>query len=143
MLEMPPVGEQTIREIMDRRAREEPAHVYCYFKDRAYTFGEIDDAVNRVANGLLALGLVKGDRVALMLPSHPDHVVAIFALAKIGLVRVPVNVHLKGAAQGQTVTLCQGPVPEGWVAPGRFTDATRCGGSLSGPFDNLMTVSKL
>ena len=98
MPEMPPVGEETIREIMDRRARDEPAHVYCYFKDRAYTFGEIDDAVNRVANGLLALGLVKGDRVGLMLPSHPDHVVAIFALAKIGLVRVPVNVHLKGAA---------------------------------------------
>ena len=98
MLEMPPVGEQTIREIMDRRAREEPAHIYCYFQDRAYTFGELDDAVNRVANGLLELGLAKGDRVALMLPSHPDHIVAIFALAKVGLIRVPVNVHLKGVA---------------------------------------------
>ena len=55
-------------------------------------------AVNRVANALLARGLRKGDRVALMLPSHPDHIVAIFALAKAGLVRVPVNVHLKGPA---------------------------------------------
>jgi crotonobetaine/carnitine-CoA ligase len=98
MIEMAPVGEVTIREIMDRRARDEPEHIYCYFKNRAYTFGEIDDAVNRVANGLLELGLAAGDRVGLMLPSHPDHIVSIFALAKIGLVRVPVNVHLKGAA---------------------------------------------
>jgi crotonobetaine/carnitine-CoA ligase len=33
-----------------------------------------------------------------MLPSHPDHVIVIFALAKAGLVRIPVNVHLKAAA---------------------------------------------
>ena len=39
-----------------------------------------------------------GDRVAVMLPSHPDHIITIFALAKAGLIRIPVNVHLKGAA---------------------------------------------
>jgi hypothetical protein len=54
-----------------------------------------------------------------------------------------VLVHLKGAEHGQTATLCLGPVPEGWVATGRFTDTTRCGGNLAGVFDNLMTVSKL
>jgi crotonobetaine/carnitine-CoA ligase len=55
-------------------------------------------AVNRVANGLLASGLKPGDRVALMLPSHPDHIVAILALCKAGLVRVPSNTSLIGAA---------------------------------------------
>lgn len=98
MIEMDEIGEETIRARMDRRAREQPDHVFCRFGDRAYSFGEIDAAVNRVANGLLALGLKPGDRVGLMLPNHPDHVVAIFALAKVGLVRVPVNTHAKGAA---------------------------------------------
>jgi carnitine-CoA ligase len=92
------VGEETIRAAMDRRARETPDDVFCVFEDRPLTFAALDAAVNRVANGLLAAGLAKGDRVALMLPSHPDHIVAILALAKIGLVRLPVNVHLKGAA---------------------------------------------
>ncbi|HVF63095.1 MAG TPA: AMP-binding protein [Casimicrobiaceae bacterium] len=92
------VGDETIREAMERRARETPEDVYCTFERQPLTIAALDAAVNRVANGLLASGLRKGDRVALMLPSHPDHVVAIFALAKVGLVRVPVNVHLKGAA---------------------------------------------
>ena len=98
MVTVPDVGDETIRATMDRRARETPDDVYCIFEDRPLTFAALDAAVNRVANGLLARGLRKGDRVALMLPSHPDHVIAIFALAKIGLVRVPVNVHLKGQA---------------------------------------------
>ena len=88
----------TIGELWDRRAARDPAHVYCRFEDRDWTVGELDERINRLANALLAQGLVKGDRVALMLPSHPDHIVAIFALAKAGLVRVPVNVHLKGAS---------------------------------------------
>jgi len=95
---MPPVGDVTLRERMDMRARDDPNRAFLIFEDRAYTFREIDEAVNRFANGLLARGLVPGDRVALMLPSHPDHIIAILALAKVGLVRVSVNVHLIGAA---------------------------------------------
>jgi len=68
------------------------------FQGRRFSFGEIDASVNRVANGLVALGLRPGDRVALMLPSHPDHLVAILALAKVGLVRVPINTALIGAS---------------------------------------------
>ena len=96
MAAMLEVGDETLRAAMDRRARETPDDVYCIFEDRPLTFAALDAAVNRVANALLARGLRQGDRVALMLPSHPDHVIAIFALAKVGLVRVPVNVSLKG-----------------------------------------------
>ncbi|WP_415135771.1 AMP-binding protein [Ottowia sp.] len=98
MIEMPPVGDETLRRIMDRRAKEDPGHVLLKFQDRDHTFGAIDAQVNRVANALLARGLQPGDRVALMLPSHPDHLVAILALAKVGLVRVPINTSFKGAS---------------------------------------------
>ena len=93
-----PVGDETIGAALERRARDTPDDVYCVFEDRLLTIAALDAAVNRVANGLVERGLRKGDRVALMLPSHPDHIVAILALAKAGFVRVPVNVHLKGAA---------------------------------------------
>ena len=95
---MVPVGDVTLRERMDVRAHDDPHRRFLVFEDREYTFGEIDNAVNRFANGLLARGLVPGERVALMLPSHPDHIIAILALAKVGFVRVSVNVHLIGAA---------------------------------------------
>ena len=95
---MPVVGDDTLRRIMDRRAKEDPNFVTLKFQNRDYTFGELDSLVNRFANGLLERGLQRGDRVALMLPSHPDHLVAILALAKVGLVRVPINTAFKGAS---------------------------------------------
>ncbi len=91
-------NEITIAQLWNARMRRDPAHVYCRFHDQAWTIAALDERINRLANALLDSGLRKGDRVALMLPSHPDHVVAIFALAKAGLVRIPVNVHLKAAS---------------------------------------------
>jgi crotonobetaine/carnitine-CoA ligase len=88
----------TIGQLWDKRAAADPEHVYCRFGERDWSVGALDDRINRLANALLAAGLRKGDRVAVMLPSHPDHIVTIFALAKAGLVRIPVNVHLKGAS---------------------------------------------
>jgi crotonobetaine/carnitine-CoA ligase len=95
---MAPVGESTIRDVLERRAAESPADVYCTFRGRDVAVGDLNAMVNRAANGLLAAGLRPGDRVALMLPSHPDHIVAVLALAKVGFVRVPVNTSLIGAA---------------------------------------------
>lgn len=95
---MPPVSDETLRQRMDRLAAEDPDFVFIKFQGQDHRFGDIDAQVNRLANALLDKGLHPGDRVALMLPSHPLHVVAILALAKIGLVRVPINTAFKGAS---------------------------------------------
>jgi crotonobetaine/carnitine-CoA ligase len=87
----------TVRELFDRRVAEDPDFVYCRFGDEALTLRALDARVNRFANGLLALGLARGDRVAVMLPNHPDYVVTFLACARIGLCQVPVNINLKGA----------------------------------------------
>jgi len=86
----------TIRALLEQRAREHGDRTYCLWEDRAITFGGLDETVNRLANGLANLGVGAGDRVAAMLPSHPDHVYTVFAIAKLGAVWVPINVHLKG-----------------------------------------------
>ncbi|WP_137179765.1 AMP-binding protein [Roseomonas sp. AR75] len=91
-----PPGDRTLREELDAQAISAPDRIFCRFGGQALRFGAMDAAVNRIANALLAAGLKPGDRVALMLPGHPDHILCIFALAKIGLVRVPVNTALQG-----------------------------------------------
>ncbi|MFN3207578.1 MAG: AMP-binding protein [Roseovarius sp.] len=93
---MDPVDDTLFKDVLARRAAEEPDTVFLKFKDEVYTIADINLAANRLANALLGSGLKQGDRVGLMLPSHPDHVIAIFATMKAGLVRVPVNVHAKG-----------------------------------------------
>ena len=93
---MNPVNDVLFRDVLAERARTEPDAPYLKFQDEIYTIADINRAANKVAHALLAQGLRPGDRVGLMLPSHPDHIIAIFATMKAGLVRVPVNVHAKG-----------------------------------------------
>lgn len=62
--------------------------------DRRLTFAEVEDESNRLAAAFLALGLQKGDRVAILLPNSPEFVCADFALIKAGLVRIPLNPRL-------------------------------------------------
>ncbi len=59
--------------------------------ERQMSFKELDAATDRVGHGLLARGLKPGDRVAVLLPQNVESVVAYYALAKAGLVRVPLN----------------------------------------------------
>ena len=59
--------------------------------ERVVTFAEFDELTDRLGNALLARGLESGDRVAVLMPNGIDGVVVYYALAKSGLVRVPLN----------------------------------------------------
>ena len=61
-----------------------------------YTYAEFGRAANRVANGLTALGVKKGDTVATLLDNSNDAVIVLFGIMKIGAIAVPVNTALKG-----------------------------------------------
>ena len=55
------------------------------------SFRQFDQATDRLGNGLLALGLAPGDRVAAMMGNSIECLIVYYALAKSGLVRVPLN----------------------------------------------------
>jgi crotonobetaine/carnitine-CoA ligase len=86
----------TVRELLEARARDRPDRPYLRFEGELITYAELDRRVNRLANSLAGIGIGPGDRVPLMLPNHPDHFIAFFALMKLGAVQVPVNVNLRG-----------------------------------------------
>lgn len=56
---------------------------------RTLTFAELDDQVKRAAGGLRALGVRRGDAVALFLPMICEAMVAVYAVARIGAILVP------------------------------------------------------
>ncbi|MFP4573317.1 MAG: acyl-CoA synthetase [Desulfobacterales bacterium] len=62
--------------------------------DRRFTFREFNERVNRLANGLLSMGLKKGDRVALLSINRHQLMEGTFACYKSGLVQVPLNARL-------------------------------------------------
>jgi acetyl-CoA synthetase len=57
---------------------------------REWTFAELSREVVRVAEGLQALGVGSGDRVAVYMPMSPEAAVALHACAHIGAVQVPI-----------------------------------------------------
>ncbi len=60
------------------------------------SYEELNAQVDRLARGLLELGVAKGDKVGLWMPNIPSWVVAYFAIARIGAVVVPMNTRYKG-----------------------------------------------
>ncbi|MBI2371722.1 MAG: AMP-binding protein, partial [Deltaproteobacteria bacterium] len=71
-----------------------PEKVFLIWQDEEITYREFDRRANRVARGLAALGLGRGDRVALVMPNCPEFLYTLFALTKLGAIFVPVNTAL-------------------------------------------------
>jgi long-chain acyl-CoA synthetase len=61
------------------------------FFGESMTYRELGEQVERVANGLKGLGVKAGDRVALVLPNCPQHVVAFYAILRLGAIAVEHN----------------------------------------------------
>jgi fatty-acyl-CoA synthase len=88
----------TLGEILRRSARPEtfggkPALIQGATQ---ITYAELNERANRIAHALLALGLARGDRVAVLGRNSADYVAIIFALAKAGAVMVPLNFWYRG-----------------------------------------------
>lgn len=64
------------------------------------TFAQLDARVDELAWGLLALGVARGEHVALWAPNVPDWVPLEFALARVGAVLVTMNTALKHTEAG-------------------------------------------
>jgi crotonobetaine/carnitine-CoA ligase len=89
-------SDRVLTHIIEDKARRHPNHVVFQFRDAPITLGQLNDQINKAANGFLALGIKQGDKVAIMLPNCPEFLYAWFGLNKIGAVEVPINVALKG-----------------------------------------------
>ncbi|MBE7523790.1 MAG: AMP-binding protein [Burkholderiales bacterium] len=57
----------------------------------AYTFWDLEQRARRLANALAALGVGRGDRVALILPQRPETAIAHMAVYRMGAVAVPLS----------------------------------------------------
>jgi long-chain acyl-CoA synthetase len=66
-------------------------HVALEFFGATTTYAELGDQIARAAEGLRKRGVRKGDRVALVLPNCPQHVVAFYAALRLGAVVVEHN----------------------------------------------------
>ncbi|MFI5139895.1 MAG: long-chain fatty acid--CoA ligase [Sphingobacteriales bacterium] len=81
--------------ILEDSARRYPAKPAFTFMDTTLSYQQVNEAANRVANGLRAIGINTGDKVALSCPNLPYFPIIYFGIIKAGAIVVPLNVLLK------------------------------------------------
>lgn len=79
------------RILRDRAAKFGDKLFLQYQDEKPYTFKEVNTLSNKIANGLIKIGVTKGDRVSVFLPNSADYVLIWFGILKAGGVLVPVN----------------------------------------------------
>lgn len=82
---------QPIYRFLENAARRHPHHRAIIFYDHAMSYRELNNAADRFASALIALGVQKGDRVALLVPNSPQTVIAYYGALKAGAVVVSMN----------------------------------------------------
>ena len=86
----------TVGKILAITAQNAPDKVAVICEGNSITYGQLNGRVNQVAHGLLARGITRGNRVALLLYNSIELVTLYFALAKMGCVGIPLNFRLSG-----------------------------------------------
>ena len=96
-------GRTLLRDVIKNKAETVPDKVYMTYVrdfdkkiDEQYTFKDMHSLSNRLGNGLLKLGLKRGDGVALMEINSPEFLLTVFGTFKTGMYSVMVNIALRG-----------------------------------------------
>jgi long-chain acyl-CoA synthetase len=84
-----------LEEIIRGRIRKCKNKVAVIYGNRNFTFAELDERVNRLANALIDMGMQAGDRIAIMSRNCPQFREVYISAIKAGLVLVPLNVRHK------------------------------------------------
>jgi len=85
------LGIQTLADMIEDSASRFGDGVALDFLGATTSYRSLGEEISRVANGLRRLGVKAGDRVALVLPNCPQHVVAFYAILRLGAIAVEHN----------------------------------------------------
>jgi long-chain acyl-CoA synthetase len=81
----------TLPRLLERTAAQSPGATALIYLGTRLSYQQLQDHVNRLAAGLQALGVRKGDRVALMLPNCPQFVISYFGALRAGAIVTATN----------------------------------------------------
>jgi len=87
----------TLGGLLDKWAKETPQKEFIVYSDRdlRFTYKDFNERVNRMAKGLMSLGVKHGTHVGIWSQNVPDWCVFMFAVARIGAVSVTINTNYK------------------------------------------------
>lgn len=99
-----------IHELISDQAQAGGENSAVVFRDSSISYAQLQETLERVANGLLAAGVVAGERIAVYLPKQIETVAALFGASFCGACFVPVNPLLKPRQVSYILNHCQAGV---------------------------------
>jgi long-chain acyl-CoA synthetase len=87
-----PYPEVALYSILDQAAEKYPGSTAVDYYGERFTYRELKAYADSLANALAALGVKKGDKVATILPTCPQYIIATFAILKAGATHVPCSI---------------------------------------------------
>ncbi|HLN19510.1 MAG TPA: AMP-binding protein [Bacteroidales bacterium] len=89
--------EDTLGQLLEKWATVSPDHEFIIYPDRnlRFTYSQFNDRVDKLAKGLISIGIKPGDKVGIWATNVPDWNTFMFATAKIGAILVTVNTSYK------------------------------------------------
>jgi len=89
--------DSTLGDLLEKWAHETPDHEFIVYPDRnlRFTYARFNDRVDRLAKGLINIGIKPNDKVGIWATNVPDWSTFMFATAKIGAILVTVNTSYK------------------------------------------------
>lgn len=134
-LTVPNKREWIFSRVLEHRARSHGDWPFLQLLDvPPLTYAEVDRRVNRLAHGLRALGIGRGDRLLIMLPNSVEFMLIWWAANRLGAIEVSVNPAYKGYFLEHLVNNSGARVV---VVAGEFLDALR---ASEGKLPHLETV---
>lgn len=92
-----PKSDWTLPKLLEHQAAAIPDKPFLQWESgNPYSFSQVNREANRVAHGLLGLGISKGERIAIISPNSLQFVFLWFGCAKVGAVEVPINTAYRG-----------------------------------------------
>jgi fatty-acyl-CoA synthase len=86
---------KTLGQVLEEVSRRYPENAALIFKDQRISYGELLEKARALAKGLIALGVGRGDKVAIWAGNCPEWVYTQMATALLGAVLVPVNTRFR------------------------------------------------
>src|SRR4051812_33808885 len=80
-----------LQQLITEQAQKRPEATALAFKTERMSYGELEATSNRIAQALVAMGCLHGDRVGILMPKVPQTIASILGALKAGAIYVPMD----------------------------------------------------
>jgi len=102
--------ERVVHKLLERQAAKYGDKTFMYFRDKEFSFLDLERGACRVASGFQGLGIGKDDKVAIIMNNCPEYIFLQFGLSKLGVVQAPINTAHKGNVLAHMLNLADSRV---------------------------------